>query len=116
MFIADNVKILVDQVFENPIGLDSFTIILGTIGFGIQIFCDFSGYSDIAIGTARVFGYDLMKNFKSPYFANSLTDFWRRWHISLSSWFKDYVYIRIGGNKVVKWFFQSSYVAVSFGS
>ena len=73
------------------------------ICFAFQIYCDFSGYSDIAIGTARVFGYDLMKNFKSPYFASSLTDFWRRWHISLSTWFKDYVYIPIGGNKVLKW-------------
>ena len=99
MFFADNVKIMVDQIFENPIGLDSFTIILGTIGFGIQIYCDFSGYSDIAIGAALILGFNIPLNFNKPYFATSPSDFWRRWHISLSSWLRDYLYIPLGGNK-----------------
>lgn len=99
MFFADNVKIMVDQIFENPIGLDSFTIILGTIGFGIQIYCDFSGYSDIAIGAALIMGFNIPLNFNKPYFATSPSDFWRRWHISLSSWLRDYLYIPLGGNK-----------------
>jgi alginate O-acetyltransferase complex protein AlgI len=99
MFIADNVKIMVDQIFENPIGLDSFTIILGTIGFGIQIYCDFSGYSDIAIGAALIMGFNIPLNFNKPYFATSPSDFWKRWHISLSSWLKDYLYVPLGGNK-----------------
>jgi len=99
MFIADNIKILVDQVFENPIGLDSFTIILGTIGFGIQIFCDFSGYSDIAIGIALILGFKIPMNFNKPYFATNPVDFWRRWHISLSSWLRDYLYVPLGGNR-----------------
>lgn len=103
VLVADRVGIIANEIFNNHAEYTGYTLIVGVICFAFQIYCDFSGYSDIAIGTARVFGYDLMKNFKSPYFANSLTDFWRRWHISLSSWFKDYVYIPIGGNKVVKW-------------
>tara|TARA_B110000261_G_C13079347_1_gene355346 strand:+ start:86 stop:1510 length:1425 start_codon:yes stop_codon:yes gene_type:complete len=101
--IADRVGLIANEIFNNHEDYQGFTLIIGVICFAFQIYCDFSGYSDIAIGTARVFGYDLMKNFKSPYFASSLTDFWRRWHISLSTWFKDYVYIPIGGNKVLKW-------------
>ena len=103
VLVADRVGIIANEIFNNHSEYAGFTLIIGVISFAFQIYCDFSGYSDIAIGTARVFGYDLMKNFKSPYFANSLTDFWRRWHISLSTWFKDYVYIPIGGNKVIKW-------------
>lgn len=72
---------------------------MAVVFFALQIYCDFSGYSDIAIGTARIFGFKLMDNFKTPYFARSLGDFWRRWHISLSTWFKDYVYIPLGGNR-----------------
>ena len=70
--------------------------------FAIQIYCDFSGYSDIARGTAKLFGVELMENFKSPYFAKSIREFWHRWHISLSTWFRDYVYIPLGGNRVSK--------------
>ena len=99
MFFADNIAPLVNQIFENPIGLESFSIILGTIAFGIQIYCDFSGYADIAIGAALILGFKIPKNFNKPYFAISPSDFWHRWHISLSTWLRDYLYIPLGGNK-----------------
>ena len=99
MFFADNIAPMVDNIFANPVGMDSFTIILGAIGFGIQIYGDFSGYSDIAIGAALILGFKLPINFNKPYFATSPADFWRRWHISLSSWLRDYLYIPLGGNK-----------------
>jgi alginate O-acetyltransferase complex protein AlgI len=99
MFFADNIAPLVNDIFAAPIGHESFTIILGAIAFGIQIYSDFSGYSDIAIGAALVMGFKLPINFNKPYFANSPSDFWRRWHISLSSWLRDYLYIPLGGNK-----------------
>ena len=102
MFFADNIAPLVNDVFNNPIGLDSFTIILGTISFGIQIYCDFSGYSDIALGAALIMGFKIPVNFNKPYFATSPADFWRRWHISLSTWLRDYLYIPLGGNKKSK--------------
>jgi alginate O-acetyltransferase complex protein AlgI len=99
MFFADNISPLVDDIFSNPIGAESFTIILGAIAFGIQIYGDFSGYSDIAIGAAMILGFKIPINFNKPYFATSPSDFWRRWHISLSSWLRDYLYIPLGGNK-----------------
>jgi len=99
MFFADNVSVLVNDIFQNPIGESSFTIILGAIAFGIQIYCDFSGYSDIAIGAAAIMGFKIPINFNKPYFATSPSDFWRRWHISLSSWLRDYLYIPLGGNR-----------------
>ncbi len=99
MFFADNIAPLVNQIFENPIGLESFSIILGTIAFGIQIYCDFSGYADIAIGAALILGFKIPRNFNKPYFASSPSDFWHRWHISLSTWLRDYLYIPLGGNK-----------------
>ena len=99
MFFADNIAPMVDEIFSNPIGLESFTIILGAIAFGIQIYGDFSGYSDIAIGAAMILGFKIPINFNRPYFASSPSDFWRRWHISLSSWLRDYLYIPLGGNK-----------------
>ena len=102
MFFADNIAPLVNDVFASPIGSESFTIILGTIGFGVQIYCDFSGYSDIAIGAAAILGFKIPINFNKPYFASSPSDFWRRWHISLSSWLRDYLYIPLGGNKKSK--------------
>jgi len=92
MFFADNLAPFVDELFFNPIGLDSFAIILGTIGFGIQLYCDFSGYSDIAIGAALILGFKIPANFNFPFFATSPTEFWRRWHISLSTWVKDYLF------------------------
>jgi len=99
MFFSDNISPFVNSIFENPIGADSFSIILATIGFGVQIYCDFSGYSDIAIGAALILGFRIPINFNKPYFASSPSDFWRRWHISLSSWLRDYLYIPLGGNK-----------------
>ena len=99
MFFADNIAPLVDDIFANPIGAESFTIILGAIAFGIQIYGDFSGYSDIAIGAALILGLKIPINFNKPYFASSPSDFWKRWHISLSSWLRDYFYIPLGGNK-----------------
>jgi len=99
MFFADNIGLFVDQIFQNPIGLDSFSIILGAIAFGVQIYCDFSGYSDIAIGIAMILGFKIPINFNKPYFATSPSDFWRKWHISLSTWLRDYLYIPLGGNK-----------------
>jgi len=99
MFFADNIAPLVNGVFESPIGMDSFPIIMATIAFGIQIYGDFSGYTDIAIGAAMILGFNIPINFNKPYFATSPSDFWRRWHISLSSWLKDYLYIPLGGNK-----------------
>jgi alginate O-acetyltransferase complex protein AlgI len=99
MFFADNIAPLANDVFNYPIGEHSFTIILGAIAFGIQIYCDFSGYTDIAIGAALVLGFKIPINFNKPYFATSPSDFWRRWHISLSSWLRDYLYIPLGGNQ-----------------
>jgi len=99
MFIADNLAPFVNTIFQDPIGLESFTIIMGTIAFAIQIYCDFSGYSDIAIGAAIILGFKIPINFNKPYFATSPSDFWKRWHISLSSWLRDYLYIPLGGNR-----------------
>ncbi|WP_298417996.1 MBOAT family O-acyltransferase [uncultured Kordia sp.] len=99
MVIADRLSVYVNEVFNNPTEYGGIEIIIGTIFFAFQIYCDFSGYSDIAIGIARTMGFDLMKNFDSPYFSKSITEFWRRWHISLSTWFRDYVYIPLGGSK-----------------
>ncbi len=100
MVIADNLAVFVNQVYDNPSGYESVTIFLATFFFAFQIYCDFSGYSDIAIGASRIMGIELMQNFKAPYRANSISDFWARWHMSLSTWFKDYLYIPLGGNRV----------------
>ncbi len=99
MVIADRLGILVNQVYGDPESYGGGALIVATIAFAFQIYCDFSGYSDIAIGLARTMGFDLMKNFDAPYLSNSITSFWRRWHISLSTWFKDYVYIPLGGSR-----------------
>jgi alginate O-acetyltransferase complex protein AlgI len=99
MFFADNIAPMVNNIFLSPIGSDSLTIFLGTIAFGIQIYCDFSGYSDIAIGSALILGFRLPINFNKPYFASSPSDFWRKWHISLSTWLRDYLYIPLGGSR-----------------
>ena len=100
--IADNVAKYVGPVFEQPHNYQGFAFFLAAALFAIQIYCDFSGYSDIAIGVAKLFGINLMKNFNSPYFAQSIKEFWGRWHISLSTCFRDYVYIPLGGNRVGK--------------
>lgn len=97
--IADQAAVLVNAVYQTPESYDGISLIIATLLFGFQIYCDFSGYSDIAIGTARLFGIELMTNFRTPYFASSIKDFWHRWHISLSTWFRDYVYIPLGGNR-----------------
>ena len=89
-------------MFRQPRGLLRATLILGAILFSFQIYGDFSGYSDIAIGTAKLFGFELMTNFKFPYFSRDIAEFWRRWHISLSTWFRDYLYIPLGGSRVSK--------------
>lgn len=102
LVIADTLIIYVDPVFGNISQYSGFALILAAFFFTIQIYCDFSGYSDIAMGTAKLFGFDLMVNFKAPYFSCSVKEFWRRWHISLSSWFRDYVYIPLGGSRVAK--------------
>jgi|SRR5690554_699620 len=99
MVIADRLAILVNQVYSDPTAHSGQELIIATVFFAFQIYCDFSGYSDIAIGLARTMGFDLMKNFNAPYFSKSITEFWRRWHISLSTWFRDYVYIPLGGSK-----------------
>ncbi len=102
MVIADNVAPYVDSVFNNYASCGALTLFAAAIQFTIQIYCDFSGYSDIGIGTARLFGIQLMRNFHLPYFSRSVNEFWRRWHISLMSWFRDYIYIPLGGNRVKK--------------
>ena len=99
MFFADNISPMVDEIFSIPFGLESFSVMLGAIAFGVQIYVDFSGYSDIAIGAAMILGFHVPANFNKPYFATSPVDFWRKWHISLSSWLRDYLYIPLGGNK-----------------
>ncbi|SHI37517.1 D-alanyl-lipoteichoic acid acyltransferase DltB, MBOAT superfamily [Mesonia phycicola] len=97
--IADNCAFFVNQIYDNVEAYSSVELSIGAILFGLQIYGDFSGYSDIAIGVARLFGFDLMTNFRFPYFSKSIPEFWRRWHISLSTWFRDYLYIPLGGNR-----------------
>lgn len=102
MVIADRIAILVDTVFDTYWVYGFFGLSVATVGFAIQIYCDFSSYSTIAIGAAQVMGFSLMENFNTPYFARSIKEFWQRWHISLSTWFKDYLYIPLGGNRISK--------------
>jgi alginate O-acetyltransferase complex protein AlgI len=101
--IADNCAGFVNTIFNNSGDYSGSTLVLGALLFTFQIYCDFSGYSDIALGTARLFGIDLLRNFSFPYFSRDIAEFWRRWHISLSSWFRDYLYIPLGGSKVGSW-------------
>ena len=101
--IADSLGIMVDRIFDDYQSMDGGVLLLGLIYFAFQIYCDFSGYSDIAIGTAKLIGIELMSNFKFPYFSRDIGEFWRRWHISLSSWFRDYLYIPLGGSKGGRW-------------
>lgn len=98
--IADRLALVVDFVYRNPDEQNALTYLIAMIFFSIQIYCDFSGYSDIAIGASKTMGIDLMQNFNVPYWSQSITEFWRRWHISLSTWFRDYLYISLGGNRV----------------
>lgn len=104
--IADRLSILVNSVFNDPMHHSGISLIVATIFFAFQIYCDFSGYSDMALGAAQVMGFKLMVNFKRPYMSKSISEFWSRWHISLSTWFRDYVYIPLGGNRVAvpRWY------------
>lgn len=101
--IADNCAEFANQIFNNSADMNGSTLVLGAIFFTFQIYGDFSGYSDIAIGTSRLFGFDLKQNFATPYFSRDIAEFWRRWHISLSTWFRDYLYIPIGGSRGGTW-------------
>ena len=98
--IADRLALLVNPVYNSPGDFRGLPLTVATVFFSLQIYCDFSGYSDMALGAARVLGFRLMQNFNRPYFASSIGEFWRRWHISLSTWFRDYLYIPLGGNRV----------------
>ena len=101
--IADNCAEYANQIFNNSADMNGSTLVLGALFFTFQIYGDFSGYSDIAIGTSRLFGFNLKQNFNSPYFSRDIAEFWRRWHISLSTWFRDYLYIPLGGSRVGTW-------------
>lgn len=102
--VADNCAFFVNTIFENPEAYSSGELFVGMVFFAFQIYGDFSGYSDMAIGISKLFGFDLMVNFKFPYFSRDIAEFWRRWHISLSTWFRDYIYIPLGGSKGTQWF------------
>ena len=106
--IADRLAFYVDRIYENPDLYNGPTLAVATLFFAVQIYCDFSGYSDMAIGTAKILGFNLMQNFNLPYLSKSIAEFWRRWHISLSTWFSDYLYKPLGGNRVVysRWLFN----------
>lgn len=103
LVIADSCALYVNAIFSDYENMNSASLLLGAFYFAFQIYGDFSGYSDIAIGTARLFGFDLMKNFNYPYFSRNIAEFWRRWHISLSTWFRDYLYIPLGGSRGSKY-------------
>jgi D-alanyl-lipoteichoic acid acyltransferase DltB (MBOAT superfamily) len=103
IIIADTLAISVNDIFTNYKIYSGSTLMLGAVYFSIQIYCDFSGYSDIAIGTGKLFGFELFNNFNFPYFSKNIGEFWKRWHISLSSWFRDYVYFPLGGSKISKY-------------
>ena len=101
--VADNCAILANGIFDNYETLSGGALVIGAVAFSFQIYGDFSGYSDIAIGISRLFGFSLMRNFNYPYFSRDIAEFWRRWHISLTTWFRDYVYIPLGGSRGSKW-------------
>ncbi|HRD51403.1 MAG TPA: MBOAT family O-acyltransferase, partial [Flavobacteriales bacterium] len=103
MVVADNAARLLNPIFENHEHYQASTLVYAAVLFAFQIYGDFSGYSDIALGSARLLGIELLQNFSFPYFSRDIAEFWRRWHISLSSWFRDYVYIPLGGNRGGKW-------------
>jgi D-alanyl-lipoteichoic acid acyltransferase DltB (MBOAT superfamily) len=99
MVISDRISIFVDTVWDNYQNYGTIMLLLAACGFSIQIYCDFAGYSAIAIGVSKIMGINLMENFDTPYFSRNIKEFWRRWHISLSTWFKDYLYIPLGGSR-----------------
>ncbi|MEZ4923801.1 MAG: MBOAT family O-acyltransferase [Crocinitomicaceae bacterium] len=118
--IADNCAVFVNKIFESYPDYSGSTLVLGMFIFAFQLYCDFSGYSDIAIGTAKIFGFDIRENFRFPYFSENVTDFWRRWHISLSSWLRDYLYTPIAirtrdwGTKSILFATMVSFVLIGF--
>jgi len=116
--VADSIAIIVNQVYNQPTHYSGVALAIATVCFAFQIYCDFSGYSDIAIGAALVMGFDLMNNFDRPYSSRSVAEFWKRWHISLSSWFQDYLYISLGGRRVSvpRWYFNLLVVFVVSGA
>ncbi|HTA82039.1 MAG TPA: MBOAT family O-acyltransferase [Bacteroidia bacterium] len=97
--VADTIAIYVNSIYDNPSSNNGLTLVIATYAFAFQIYCDFSGYSDIAVGSARILGFELTQNFRLPYFSKSVSEFWRRWHISFSTWLRDYLYIPLGGNR-----------------
>ncbi len=117
LVIADRLALYVNEVYNSPGEFSGIPLIMASYFFAIQIYCDFSGYSDIAIGSAKIMGFDLMTNFRRPYFSKSISEFWNRWHISLSSWFRDYLYIPLGGNRVTirRWQFNLLVVFIVSG-
>ncbi len=118
LVVADRLAIYVNAVYNNPEQHTGITLAVATVFFAFQIYCDFAGYSNIAIGAAKVKGFNLMTNFNSPYFSRTISEFWKRWHISLSTWFKDYLYISLGGNRVSipRWYFNLFIVFAISGS
>jgi D-alanyl-lipoteichoic acid acyltransferase DltB (MBOAT superfamily) len=108
MVIADNVSVFVDEVYANPLDYNSWSVITAILFYSFQIYSDFYGYSLVAIGSALILGIRVMDNFKTPYMAKNVAEFWSRWHISLSTWFRDYVYFTLGGNrvKISRWAFN----------
>jgi alginate O-acetyltransferase complex protein AlgI len=117
LVVADRLSIYVDAVYNNPENHSGLSLLLATIFFAFQIYCDFAGYSNIALGAARIMGFKLMTNFRRPYYSKSISEFWSRWHISLSSWFRDYLYIPLGGNRVSvpRWYFNLFFVFLISG-
>ena len=117
LVIADRLAIYVNSVYGHPDQHTGLSLLMATVFFSFQIYCDFSAYSEIAIGAAKVMGFKLMTNFNRPYFSKSIAEFWKRWHISLSTWFKDYLYISLGGNKVSipRWYFNLFFVFLVSG-
>jgi D-alanyl-lipoteichoic acid acyltransferase DltB (MBOAT superfamily) len=112
LIIADRLAVIVAEVYDSPGKFSSLQLITATYAFTFQIFCDFSGYTDIARGCARILGINLMENFRAPYLSRSIPEFWSRWHISLSTWFRDYLYIPLGGNRVIFWRWQFNIMVV----
>lgn len=113
LVIADRIAVLIGPIFNAPGAYSGLTLLVATYLFAIQIYCDFSAYSSIALGAAKVMGYNIMNNFNNPYFAQSVSDFWDRWHISLSTWFRDYLYVPLGGSKV-SWWKSSGIILIVF--
>ncbi len=110
--IANRAAFYVDTVYSNPTHYAGWPLIFAFYLYTFQIYCDFSGYTDIAVGSSRMMGYDLLENFRRPYLASSIREFWRRWHISLTTWLRDYLYLPLGGNRVIKWRWRFNIIVV----